>query len=751
VREQSHWDAGARALAVLEGLSGKPATEICRERQISPDEFDQWRDQFVSGLARSFKAGSAGGGQSVDVPALLAVLGRRRDELSSQLHVAQQLIDSLPVPVFFKGRDGRYLGMNKAWEAFFGRPRETYIGKTIAELYPDNPEIIARHEKADEDLWRDPGSRSYEIPVVGRDGRKRYILMFKATFSDSEGAVVGMIGTIIDITDRRQAEHRQAIEAAVTRLLGESVTLADAVRGIIRAICDELGWVCGARWSYDDKGHVLRCMETWAIEDPKIAAFMQQSSANSYVPSERGLVRRVLATGKAVWIEDVAERPDFQRARIAAEAGLHAAFALPLKIGARVLGAIEFYSRDAAPEESWIVHLSTTLGSQIGQLMIRRQAEAALRESEARFRSLTALSSDWYWEQDENLRFVTMSRGMYDSIGARPEEYLGKTRWEQPTIGVSEEEWEAHKQLLGAHRPFQDFEFGRRSADGSVFYVSISGEPILDADKRFRGYRGVGRDITRRKLAQSQLREANEELERKAQELARSNEELQQFAYVASHDLQEPLRMISSYTQLLERRYGPQFDQNAKEFMAFIVDGAARMKQLIEDLLAYSRVGTRGREFRDTDVNVALKKALANLRGAIDARGAEITIAPLPTLVGDETQLTQLFQNLIGNGLKFKAEGTPEVNVSVKEEGHSWHFTVADNGIGIEPQYFERIFLMFQRLHGKGEYPGTGIGLTICKKIVDRHGGRIWVESEPGQGCTFHITLPKKQEGENTK
>jgi light-regulated signal transduction histidine kinase (bacteriophytochrome) len=244
-------------------------------------------------------------------------------------------------------------------------------------------------------------------------------------------------------------------------------------------------------------------------------------------------------------------------------------------------------------------------------------------------------------------------------------------------------------------------------------------------------------DITERKNAEAALQEAHEELKR-------SNSELEQFAYVASHDLQEPLRMVSSYTQLIDRRYGDRLDGDAREFMHYVVDGAARMKQLIEDLLAYSRVGTKGKEFREIEVEAALKRAVTNLRAAIEESGAAVTWDPLPTVSGDDLQLAQLFQNLIGNALKFRGRSVPRVHVSVSEQENEWQIAVADNGIGIEPQYFERIFMVFQRLHTQADYPGTGIGLAICKKVVERHGGRIGVESRPGEGSRFHFTLPKR-------
>jgi hypothetical protein len=232
-------------------------------------------------------------------------------------------------------------------------------------------------------------------------------------------------------------------------------------------------------------------------------------------------------------------------------------------------------------------------------------------------------------------------------------------------------------------------------------------------------------------------------------ELARSNTELEQFAYVVSHDLQEPLRMVHSYLQLLERRCQEQLGKDANEFIDFAVDGAARMHALITDLLAYSRVGTQTKPFEPTDCVALLESVLADLKVAIEESGAVITSDDLPTVMADDTQLRRVFQNLIGNAIKFRGDHPPEIHISVEHKDRKifgetahWLFSVRDNGIGIEPHQFERIFLIFQRLYTREEYEGTGIGLAICRKIVERHEGHIWVESEPGQGSTFYFTVP---------
>lgn len=253
-------------------------------------------------------------------------------------------------------------------------------------------------------------------------------------------------------------------------------------------------------------------------------------------------------------------------------------------------------------------------------------------------------------------------------------------------------------------------------------------------------------EIAAREAAEEQALERSRveaALARQAARLQQANEELAQYAYLASHDLQEPLRMVTNYLQLIDRRYRDVLDEDGREFMHFAVDGAVRMKRLTNDLLAYSRISTRPLEPRMTDAGEALAAARKNLEMAIGESGAEVTSGELPTVPVDAVQLVQLFQNLVANALKFRRpEAAPSVHVSARDEGAAWRFSVRDNGIGIDEKYHDKVFAVFQRLHRNDRYPGSGIGLALCRKIVERHGGRIWFESVPGEGTTFHFTIP---------
>jgi chemotaxis family two-component system sensor kinase Cph1 len=367
----------------------------------------------------------------------------------------------------------------------------------------------------------------------------------------------------------------------------------------------------------------------------------------------------------------------------------------------------------------------------------RKQTERGLAEREATLRSIFRAAPTGIGMVCN--RVITQANERICEItGYSREELVGQSA---KILYLTEEEFE----LVGQEKYAQISQQGTGTVetrwqrkDGKIIDVQLSSAPI-DPEDLSLGVTFTALDVTERK-------EAEAALARKTEELACSNAELEQFAYVASHDLQEPLRMVSSYVQLLARRYKEKLDSDADDFINFAVDGANRMQALINDLLAYSRVGTKGKRLEATSCETVLDHALANLQFAIEENGARVTRDPLPTVRADPSQLTQLFQNLIANAIKFRREEPPHVHLGAERGESGWLFSIRDNGIGIKEEYGERIFEIFQRLHGRNEYSGTGIGLAICKKIVERHGGRIWVAINPGGGSRFYFTLPQERE-----
>jgi PAS domain S-box-containing protein len=402
-----------------------------------------------------------------------------------------------------------------------------------------------------------------------------------------------------------------------------------------------------------------------------------------------------------------------------------------------------------------------------------------LNERDELFRLITEKAADMIAVVNTSGHRVYNSPSYERIMGYSPEE-LGATSSFEQIHPDDREKIKAAAAEASRSGVGQRIEYRMRHKDGSWRVLESTASTILDAEGSVDKLVIVNRDITDRKRAETALQEykihleelvatrtteliranellqrdiiernwAQQELTSKLEELARSNADLEQFAYVASHDLQEPLRMVISYTQLLARRYQGKLDATADEFIGFAVDGASRMQQLIQDLLSYSRLTTRGKALQFTQTGAACNTALENLRESIKNSNAEVSVGPLPTVHADATQLAQLFQNLIGNAIKYRNKRKPEIRVDARPNGNEWIFSVQDNGIGIEPQYFERIFQMFQRLHTRKDYSGTGIGLAICRKIAERHGGKIWVESYPGQGSTFLFSIPRAEKME---
>jgi PAS domain S-box-containing protein len=751
------------------------------------------------------------------------------EEAADPVAEAFELLEGLPVPVFIKARDGRYLGVNKAWEDFFGIPRREFVGKRVADLYPQVPAVAEKHAQMDELLWRSPGGQSYEMPILTRGGVSRDTIYYKATFRDAAGEAAGLVGAIVDITGRKKAEAavreseerwRSIVDSANDGILvydrSLNVTLvnraAERMLGLTRAeIVGAAGFTSLLPCVHEDG----RALDPQTERPTRVTARSGKGLTNYVVGVKRrdgslawlsvntAFLRRREESdwyGIVSTLSDVTQEKGAERALRESEGRYRRTFELAaagiahigmdrrfIRVNRRfceMLGYPEdellgktgreishpddldvinsqrpalyagridavrvekrYLRKDGAPV--WVAFSMSVERDAQGaptheiavyhDITAQREAEARVRESEELYRQTFQLAASGIAHVGMDGRFLKVNRRLCEILGYAEAELVGRSVKE---ISHPDDKDLTDRERARVHEGEMDsvrFEKRYLRKDGAPVWVELAVALARDPHGHPQYEIAMFDDITERKHAEAALAAAHEELKR-------SNSELEQFAYVASHDLQEPLRMVSSYTQLVMKRYGERLDGDAREFMNYVVDGAARMKQLIEDLLAYSRVGTKGKEFKPVPLESALKRAVTNLRAAIEESGAEITHDALPVVKADEVQLAQLFQNLMGNALKFKGPERPHVHVSAVELPNEFQISINDNGIGIEPQYFERIFMLFQRLHTKGDYPGTGIGLAICKKVVERHGGRIWVESEPGKGSRFHFTLPK--------
>ena len=406
-------------------------------------------------------------------------------------------------------------------------------------------------------------------------------------------------------------------------------------------------------------------------------------------------------------------------------------------------GEARWYSVNARAAEYDEAGAVATVVVSFTDVTEQRQAEIELLASEAQLQNAQQIAHVGSWRWDIAADEIHWSDELYRIFGLAPDAF--EPTYENYLRHIHPDDREVVDAVVTqAVEQLASYEVNHRvlQADGTVRYVHSIGEVLAGEDGEPVALQGTAQDIT-------EQQKAEQAMQRYADDLEERNAELEQFAYVASHDLQEPLRMVSSFLQLLQRRYADQLDETADEYIAYAVDGAKRMQVLIRDLLAYSRVGTRGQPFRPVDMNRTLEVVLTDLGPALSEVGADVQAEPLPTVSADETQMRQLFQNLIANAVKFRGDAPPVVRLSAERARQGdepvWLFAVADNGIGIDAQYEDRVFQIFQRLHTRDEYEGTGIGLAMCKKIVERHGGRIWFESgaersEPG--TTFYFTLP---------
>ena len=713
---------------------------------------------------------------------------RAEEALASSEQFLSNVIEQSPVSLWISDSEGTLIKMNQACRELFGITDEEAVGKY--NLLKDNlieaqgfmalvGDVFEKGEIARFTI-------DYDIPRVEhievKEGTHRILDVVISPIKDIHGILTNVLVQHKDITELKQAEEQikrlnTDLEAMIekrTAQLKETLELNQKMIevssiGIFACRADGPCIIANpaiARISGAPVETMLqlnfRKMESWK----KNGLFDKAEAALATGEEQRAETHLITTFGKDVWlnyyfttftsnnrlhflmlVEDITERKKAEEELMK----YHEHLEEMVKTRTEELRkAMDDLARSNTELEQRVAdrtaQLQTANKQLESELAERARVEDAIRESENRFQSLSEASLEAIVIHDDGI--LLSANSQYSKMfGYAPEELPGK---QVIPLTVAPEAIEAMRKEIatGGEGPYEST--GLRKG-GTRFPMEIR---VREVEYKGRKARVAAiMDITERKKAEEELMKYHEHLEemvktrtddlRKAMDdLARSNTELERFAYVASHDLQEPLRMVTSYLQLLERRYKDQLDGEALEFINYAVDGSTRMKTLINDLLAYSRVGTRGKEFTLTDCEDILERVLSTLQVSIKESQARVTHDPLPKLIADDTQLEMLFQNLIGNAIKFHGEKPPRVHVGVKKDEKNWIFSVSDNGIGIDPQFFERIFIIFQRLHNREDYPGTGIGLAISKRIVERHGGRIWIESQPEKGSTFFFTLP---------
>jgi PAS domain S-box-containing protein len=596
----------------------------------------------------------------------------------------RSLIEASLDPLVTIAPDGVIMDVNEATEKVTGYSREDLIGTDFSIYFTEPIKAKEGYLAA----FKEGSVKDYPLQIRRRDGHLTPVIYNASVYRDEAGEVIGVFAAARDISERKRAE--------------EAVRQVNAYnRSLIEASLDPLVTIAP-----DGK-----------ITDVNVAT----ETITGY--SRDALIGTDFSN---YFTEPAKAREGYLKAF---EKGSVKDYPLEIRNKNGRMTPVNYNASVYRDEAGKVIGVFAAARD----MTVQKRAEEAVRLAYAYNRSLIEASLD---------PLVTISPdGRVTDVNAATEKVTGYSRAELIGTDFSNYFTDPDKAREGYMQVFKegsvtDYPLQIRRRDGHVTPVVYNASVYRDEAGRVTGVFAAARDVT-------ELNRAEEALKQQIVEVERSNAELQQFAYVASHDLQEPLRMVASYVKLLDRRYRDKLDADGVDFINYAVEGSTRMQQMINDLLAYSRVGTKGKLFEPTDLELTFKQALENLRVSIAESNAVVTHDPLPTIMADDVQILQLFQNLIGNAIKFRsADRSPAVHVSAKKKGGAWEFSVSDNGIGIEPEYFDRIFIIFNRLNTRPEYPGSGIGLAICKKIVERHGGRIWVESKPGKGSRFSFTIP---------
>ncbi|MBN2555671.1 MAG: PAS domain S-box protein [Anaerolineales bacterium] len=626
---------------------------------------------------------------------------------------------------------------NQGMGKMFGYGLDELVGKPVNDLF--------RSSSSQENISNSRTGKFFRLSGIKKDGSEFIAELVLKTQKD--GDRISQVMAVRDITIQRKAELQAAQHADELAILSSASMAFNAI-DTEQELYDRLSAYLhqlnprmqGIVNTFDRDGNCLRTCSSFGFggeqqPSPHISDRMLIGLEQLMKPD----ILERLASGRMCRVQGDFPALRFTNIPVDVQQDLHAqlsdeeCYSIGIVRGGNVLGNVVLFAPvDAEFKRSGIMH---ALVQQASLTLQRLRAESALQVERDLLHVLMDNIPDGIYFKDGEARYRRLNSAQADLLGAdNIDSVIGKRDAEALAPGFVQIRDVDEANVLVNGLPQIDVLEQITSPDGLTRWLSTTEVPLRTETSAIGGLVGISRDITAR-------REVDLQLAKYAEELKRSNDELQHFAYIASHDLQEPLRMIASYMQLLERRCGSALDEDGRTFIHFAVDGARRLQGLINGLLDYSRVETRGKKFALVDLNDLVAEVRQQLSMMLNERGVVLDIGELPALSGDRTQLVQVFQNLISNATKFNDRPDPLVRISAEREAGIWRFAVKDNGIGIDPENHDRIFGIFQRLHTREEYPGTGIGLAVCKKIIERHGGKIWIESELGAGSTFFFTL----------
>jgi len=695
---------------------------------------------------------------------------RAEEALSLRESYLSAILENQPGLVWLKDREGRFLAVNRAFALSCGMERpEEVLGKTDLDIWPG--ELAEKYRNDDKAVLTKGAPIAVEESISDR-GEMKWFETFKTPVLNKDGQILGTSGFARDITERKRTEEELRRLNRILRALSntnQAAIHAEGVSDFLDAVCRIIVEDCGhpmvwIGFAEDDENKTVKPVAQAGFEEGYLDTIKITWSDTEL---GRGPTGTAIRTGTPDVCRnmhtEIRMRPWREQA---ITRGYASSVGLPLKTGGQTSGVLTIYSREpdsfSGDEVKLLAELADDLAYGITVLRLRlahQQSEKQLRESQARLDLAlrSASMGTWHWDITGNRRYFD-DQACY-LLGIDPTTFTGDVEEVFAALHPDDREVvrKALARTLERDVPYQA-EYRAAWPDGSVHYIASRGKLVRDDEGRPVRLNGLIWDISERRHMEEELRKSRDDLELRVGErtaelsatvarLELVNAELQEFAFVASHDLQEPLRKIQTFCDMAKKRCAPVLDSTSKDYLDRVIKSASRMRQLLSDLLQFSRVATKLEPFEKIDLVKIVQEAVDVFEKTVKNTGALVHIESMPTIEADESQMLRLFQNLIGNALKFRSNGIPNVKVYGKLVGRGLcEILIEDNGIGFDPKFAELIFKPFQRLHNRNEYEGTGMGLAICRKIIERHGGSISAASEPGKGSTFIIRLPVKQD-----